>query len=139
MNHSIHVASPNSRQGVKSQQGVILLESLIAILIFSGGILALMGLQAAMVKNTSDAKYRADASFIAQQRLGAMWADPGNLADYVEAGTDISALLPNGTRTVVLLPVGAPAGGQVRVTVTWQQPGHPEIHNFTANARITGG
>src|SRR5665647_338907 len=69
------------------QQGVVLLEALVAILIFSMGVLALVGLQAAMVKNTSDSKYRSEASFIAQQRIGMMWADSGNLADYVETNT----------------------------------------------------
>jgi type IV pilus assembly protein PilV len=117
-----------------SQKGVVLLEAMIAILLFSIGILAVVGLQAAMIKNTSDAKYRAEASFIAQQKLGEMWADPSNLVNYVEANTDISALLPNGARTVNLL-----AAGQVQVVIQWQQPGQTEIHNFTANARITGG
>jgi len=65
-NHCVTV-KPQAR---KFQEGVVLLESLIAILIFSMGILALVGLQGAMVKNTSDAKYRAEATFIAQQRLG---------------------------------------------------------------------
>jgi type IV pilus assembly protein PilV len=114
------------------QQGVVILESLIAILIFSMGILALVGLQAAMVKNASESKYRAEASFIAQQRLGTMWADTGNLADYLEADTDISGVLPGGTRTVVM-----PVAGEVSVTVTWQQPGEAQ-HNFTTNARIVG-
>ena len=52
-----------------NQQGVVLIEALIAILIFSMGIMALLGLQAAMIKNTSDNKYRADASFIANNVL----------------------------------------------------------------------
>lgn len=129
MKGNIHISSS------ASQQGVVLLESLIAVLIFSMGILALVGLQAAMIKSTSDAKYRAEASFIAQQRLGAMWADSGNLANYVEASTPIAELLPNGTRTVTL----PAAGGEVSVTVTWQQPGQADVHNFTTNARITGG
>ncbi len=123
--------SPPSRV---AQQGVVLLESMIAILIFSLGILALVGLQASMVKNTSDAKYRTDAAFIAQQRLGVMWADPDNLANYLEANTDISTLLPNGKRTVTL----PAAGGEVMVLVTWQLPGQ-DAHNFTTYARITGG
>jgi type IV pilus assembly protein PilV len=123
-----------SPQGQKGQQGVVLLESLIAILIFSMGILALAGLQAAMIANTTDARYRAEANYIAQQRLGIMWADPTNLIAHVEAGTNISALLPNGTRTVTL-----PGPGQVRVVVTWQLPGKPEAHNVTVNASIAGG
>lgn len=115
-----------------AQQGAVLVEAMIAILIFSMGILALVGLQAAMVKNTADSKYRADASYIAQQRIGTIWSDPDNLASYVEANTDISALLPNGTRTT------AQSGVQVTVTVTWQQPGEAQ-HNFTTTASIVGG
>ena len=121
---------------VKStQKGVVLLEAMIAILIFSMGVLAIVGLQAAMVKNTADSKYRADACFIAQQRIGMMWSDPNNLASYLEADTDISSLLPGGTRTVT-----QPVAGQFTVTVRWQQPGAGEsLHTFTTTARITGG
>ena len=113
------------------QKGVVLLEAMIAILIFSVGVLALVGLQAAMVKNTSDSKYRADASYIAQQRIGTIWSDSANATTYVEANTDISALLPSGRRTVTQ------AGNQFTVTVTWQSPGEAQ-HNFTTIANIAG-
>src|SRR4051812_50179651 len=83
----------------KSQQGVILIEVLVAILIFSVGVLAIVGLQANMIQNTADAKYRSEASYIAQVRIGQMWADPANLSTYLEANTDISAVLPGGTST----------------------------------------
>lgn len=116
-----------------AQQGVVLIEAMISILIFSMGVLAIVGLQAAMIKNTADSKYRADASYIAQQRIGLMWSDPGNLASYLETDTDISTLLPGGTRTVT-----QPAANQFTVTITWQQPGE-EQHNFTTSASITGG
>jgi type IV pilus assembly protein PilV len=121
------------RKGRSAQHGVVLLEALIAILIFSMGVLALVGLQAAMIKNTSDSKYRSEASFIAQQRIGMMWSDPDNVLTYLENNTDISTLLPSGTRTV-----SQPAAGQFIVTVTWQQPGQPQ-HNFTTTATIAGG
>jgi type IV pilus assembly protein PilV len=118
-----------------TQQGVVLLEVMIAILIFSIGVLAIVGLQATMIKNTADAKYRSDASYIAQQRIGQMWADPSNLASYVETNTDISSLLPSGTRSVTQT-----AAGQFTVTVTWQQPGPvATTHNFTTTVSITGG
>lgn len=112
------------------QQGVVLLESLIAILIFSMGVLALVGLQAAMVSNTTASKYRADASYIAQQKLGMLWADPANI---VATTTDVPEL-PNGSCAITL-----PAAGQVLIVVTWQQPGETEIHNVTTSARIMGG
>ena len=125
------------RRGV--QQGSMLLEAMIAILIFSMGVLAIVGLQAAMVRNTAEAKYRADASYIAQQRIGLMWSDPANAANYLEGApapapaADISALLPRGTRTTTQ------AGTQFTVTVTWQAPGEAAPHNFTTTASINGG
>ncbi|TCV88954.1 type IV pilus modification protein PilV [Sulfurirhabdus autotrophica] len=117
-----------------SQQGVVLLEALIAMLIFSMGILAVVGMQAAMIKNTTDSKFRSEASFIAQKRLGDMWANPTNLGGFVETNTDISNLLPSGTRTVVLN-----SATQVTVTVTWAQPGQSGTHNYQTTARIAGG
>jgi type IV pilus assembly protein PilV len=117
------------------QKGAVLLEALIAVVIFSFGLLALAGLQAVMIKNTDDAKYRAEASFIAQQKLGEIWSNAqnlGSLADYV-VNEDLSNILPNGTRTV---NVGADR--VVTVTVGWQMPGSTETHNYTTNARIEG-
>ena len=69
---------PTTSPTSAKQQGSVLLEGLIAILIFSMGILALVGLQAAAIKNSSDAKYRADASYLANQIIGQMWADRAN-------------------------------------------------------------
>jgi len=107
-----------------------LLEALIAIVIFSMGILALVGLQASMLSNTSNAKYRADASYVAQQRVGQMWADSDNAINYLENQTAVSGL-PNGKRTVT-----QPNLNQFVVTVTWQAPGDSEQHNVVMNASI---
>jgi type IV pilus assembly protein PilV len=115
----------------KAQQGLMLLEALIAIVIFSMGILALVGLQASMLSNTSNAKYRADASYVAQQRIGQIWADSDNAINYLENQTAIPTLLPNGKRTVT-----QPDLNQFQVTVTWQAPGETEAHNVVMNASI---
>jgi type IV pilus assembly protein PilV len=125
-----------------AQQGAVLIEVMVAILIFSIGILAIVGLQASMIKNTADAKYRSEASYIAQARLGQLWASGLNDATVptltvfaLENNTDISSLLPGGTRTVT-----QPVAGQFTVTVTWLQPGpNQTTHNYTTTARITGG
>lgn len=70
-----------------AQQGSVLLEALIAILIFSIGILGIIGLQATMINNTLDARYRTDAAFLANQILAQMWADPVNTT----AGLDVNS------------------------------------------------
>lgn len=123
----------NSRPHASMQKGMVLLEALIAILIFSIGVLAIVGLQATMITNTSDTKARVDAANIAEQRLGQMWSDPDNILTYLEQNTDISGLLPNGKRTTT-----QPVTGQFTVTVTWQQPGDKGPHNFTTTTRILG-
>lgn len=111
---------------------MVLLESLIAVLIFSMGILALVGLQGAMIKNTSEAKYRAEASFIAQQKLGDIWVGGSDLADHAVDDEDVSNYLPSGKRTVFISPDRV-----VTITVTWQLPGHDE-HSYSTSARVEG-
>ena len=120
---------------LSAQQGVALVEAMVAILIFSIGVLAIVGLQTSMLKNTSDSKFRADASFIAQQRISSIWTDPANMVNYAENATIIAPLLPSGTRTTAVIP--SPTGVQVTVTVTWQPPGEAQ-HTYITIASIAG-
>ncbi len=115
----------------------MLIEALIAVLIFSIGILALVGIQAVMISNTSDSRYRAEANFIAQKRIAELWADPANIVNFVDSGTDVSDVLPGGARTTVQI-----SPGEFMVTVSWQPPGDvddPVVHQHVAVARIAGG
>ncbi len=57
-----------------TQSGSALLEALIAVLIFSFGVLGLVGLQAAMIAGAADAKYRTEAGFFVNRLLGEMAA-----------------------------------------------------------------
>jgi type IV pilus assembly protein PilV len=120
----------------KSQSGVILLEGLVAILIFTVGIIGLMGLQAAMVKHTTDARYRIEASNIAQRRLSDIWttatANRGNLS---ETNTDISVAsgLPGGKRDTIRGPADNGCNNDPTcyvVRVKWTLPGETIEHNY---------
>lgn len=116
------------------QQGAVLLESLIAVLIFSLGVLALAGLQSAMIKNTDDAKYRAEAAFVAQQVLGRIWTNAdgaANLAGHV--GVSPVTHLPSGS-----VSVAVDANSLVTVTVNWTLPGDDDAHRYTTMARVEG-
>lgn len=112
-----------------SQQGATLIEALVAVLIFSIGILATVGLQAMAVSSTTDAKYRADASFLANQILGRIWGDPTNLTSFAETDTTV-AELPSGKRTVVI------SGNRIDVMLTWQLPGNSNPHNFSVSTFV---
>jgi type IV pilus assembly protein PilV len=68
----------------KSQSGVLLIEAMVAILIFTIGVIALMGVQAAAVRSNSDSKIRMDAEFFADQLLSEMTVDGRNAAGNVD-------------------------------------------------------
>lgn len=116
----------------RRESGFLLIEALIAILIFALAILALVALQAVVVKETAEAKYRMEAALHTDRLLGQMWVSnkvalPGDFAS------------PGGPRFVAwrneLVASGLPgvatnqptvvfgANNQVTVSVFWQQPG----------------
>lgn len=58
----------------KYQSGIMLLEALIAILIFSLGVLGVVGLQASSFAASRDAQYRTDAGLLANDLIGQMYS-----------------------------------------------------------------
>lgn len=116
------------RKAARSQQGIVLVEVLVAVLIFSIGILAVIGMQAFSISAVTEAKYRADASFLANQAIGRLWGNPTQLASQAESDVTV-AELPNGKRTVQI------NGQQAVVTITWQLPSG-DAHQFVAAAHI---
>jgi type IV pilus assembly protein PilV len=127
-----------------AQRGILLLESLIAILLISFGILGLVALWANSVKNASEAKYRSDAAFLANELIAQMWLARPVPVGYTPPATwtaRVAATLPGGIAPAVDViddPV-VPGAGQVQATVTvnWQLPGH-DPHSFVSVARING-
>ena len=131
------------------QRGATLLEALIAILMFSIGILALVGMQALAIKHMSDAKYRSDASFFANEIIGQMWVNRASLGTYAYAGagappaainswvTSIQNALP-GVTAAANRPIITVAGTTVTVTVRWQLPGGSDVHRHITMAYING-
>lgn len=59
------------------QSGVVLLEALIGILIFSLGILALVAMSTSAIRVQGDAQYRAEAMNLAEQISSAIWSGVG--------------------------------------------------------------
>lgn len=145
------------------QQGVALLEALFAVLLFSIGVLALVGLQATSIKNSADAKYRSDAAQLAKQIVGQMWVDRSNIDNYAHHTTgttcsfggpasanvgtwvspvpawvtQVSSLLPGaGTYQTQILVNTMGASKQVQVTVCWKSPQETVTHNYVTTAQI---
>jgi type IV pilus assembly protein PilV len=134
------------------------------ILLFSIGILALVGLQANAAKQSVEGKYRSDASMLATQLIGQIWATDRNFAtlnttysstlinDGVCSGcaTDFASwydlvkttlpgttdLPPNVTYTLVP-PSGAATLATTRISITiyWRSPDNI-THNYVALTQI---
>jgi type IV pilus assembly protein PilV len=62
-------------RGPARQRGGLLLEALVGILIFTLGVLGLLALQARAVTYTSDAGYRGEAAYLANDFVSRMWSD----------------------------------------------------------------
>jgi len=119
-----------------------LLEGLIGILLFSVGILAVVALQGSATKAVTQAKFRSDASLLADQLIGQIWSNRSNATAYAFCGgggapavlnnwmTEVNTRLPNSNvypPCVAVVPTvyaGPPAytANQVTVTLSWQLP-----------------
>lgn len=121
-----------------SQRGVMLIEALVAILLFSVGVIAVMGMQAVSIEQVSQAKYRTDASYLANQITGKMWIDQSNISSYATptyAGRTawnsvVAATLPQGTGTIAV------NGTAVTVTINWQTPNDSTVRKFVSIVNI---
>lgn len=144
-----------------AQSGVSLLESMLAILIFSVGILALVALQSTSVKATTESKFRGDAGFLASRLIAQMWTDVTNLTQYRhnDGGADcafggaasgygpmtawlgdLQAALPGATAaTVQVVVVQNPLGAdhnRVAINICWQPPGADAPRKYSTVTQI---
>ena len=142
----------------KKQSGVMLLEALIGILIFSLGVLALVGLQAVSIKLSGDAKYRANAALVANKLFSEMRMSRLNIADlrtqYQTDGAaynlwvtnDVQRVLAgladldpaNGRRpTVVVEDTAGVNQGQATVTIFWRSSQNEStFHQYTTTTQV---
>jgi type IV pilus assembly protein PilV len=141
---------------LRQQQGFTLIEVLVSVLVFSLGVLAMVGLQGSAIRLSTDAQLRADATFLADQLLGRMLiADPTTAAtfDHNPSGTVCSPTAAASTNATVvewlaevneILPNAPPenqqididtATGQVTVTLCWEN-GSDGAHRLVVQNQV---
>ena len=134
------------KMGTKREvAGSALIDAMIAIVVFSIGILGVVRLQSAAIGFSTDAKYRADAALLADALIGEMWsADPSTLAAqftgssgaggarYAAWNTRVTQI-PGGAGKVAFL-----TDGSVEVSVEWKAPGDQSgsVHRYVASTSI---
>ncbi len=144
----------NCRLRSSRVRGFALMECLFAILIFAVGILALVSLQATSINESATAKYRTDASLLANQLIGEMWvanrttaaltaafASPGGTA-FATWKTKVDTTLPGAATyppTVVIDTIAGINGSRVTITVRWKSPAEKAAeaaHQYTVITQI---
>jgi len=140
----------STRRVLGRQRGSYLLEALIAILIFSFGILGLIGLLGSSIRITNDARYRSEAANLASAMIAEMWTMSAAQMDtqFGSGGTKLTewqakaaSLLPSATGANVpevdlAQPGLSPQSRTVVVTVYWQMPGETTRHQHLMTAQI---
>lgn len=114
-----------SSRSQASQSGVALLEVLISLLIFSFGVLGLIGLQVRAISFSMDAEDRNRAALLANEIATAMWLSNSVVVN-TGSGTvwdtrlkDPASGLPNGSATVTTL---SNPPNSADITIEWTPP-----------------
>jgi type IV pilus assembly protein PilV len=124
------------RQTLAKQQGVLLIEVLISILIFSFAILGLVGMQAKALGFSGNAEDRNRAALLASDMVGVMWANQTVNATALSAQvaawrTRVQAALPPYNSTVTATVGEADTNGVVAITISWTPADSSTAHTYT--------
>lgn len=121
-------------------RGAVMMEALIAALIFAVGVLGVVMLQASMTQAQTVGKFRGDAVYLADELVGLLWSDsPGNLVKYTTAtcsthrrcqdwSEKVGSVLPGGTPAVAVNG----ATGVVTVSISWSTRNGTQKYDTTA-------
>ncbi|WP_338848088.1 hypothetical protein V8J88_04605 [Massilia sp. W12] len=147
------------------QRGSMLLEAVFGIVIFSLGILALVGLNAASAKQAAASKYRTDAALLANDYIGQMWASQRG-QDYMSSNFSgglplreneppvitnpfysswyarVVANLPGASAKPPVVTIANSFSGVSVATLTiyWKHPGEASsapYHQYTVSAQVS--
>jgi type IV pilus assembly protein PilV len=136
------------RSARTGERGFSLIEGLVAILIFSFGILALVSMQATSIQQSSGAKYRSEASLLANQLIGQMWVTDRTAAtlqtNFNTGGASYATWLATVQATLPTAAASAPtvsvsAAGVATIDLFWKAPNEEPsapAHRYTTVAQI---
>lgn len=108
----------------KNVSGVVLLEVLISILLFSFGVLGLVGLQVVATQSSINSQDRAIASILANDMVSQMWIRKNGSIAAPAVAADIAIWKLKVQNSVLSNAIGdvTQAGDIATITITWKAP-----------------
>jgi type IV pilus assembly protein PilV len=135
-----HTLLPTARTARRTgSRGVSMIEVLVVIVLFSFGLIGMVGLQARAVQFSVSAEDSSRAALLANEIVSEMWGSnsvtlgSGAIAAWNARVADATNRgLPNGAGTVSV------AGNVATVTVTWRAPHEPvgTTHSYVTQVQI---
>lgn len=137
------------RASLHHHQGSALLEGLLAIMIFSVGLLSILMLFSTALVEVGNARYRSEASLLAAGLIAEMWTGDRSAAslqaryadtsaeDYQRWQQQVVARLPGITAKANQPAVTVDNNRSVTIRLAWQSPGETQSHSLLATALIT--
>ena len=134
---------------IHHQRGSSLLEGLLAILLFSIGLLSLLMLLSATLIESSNARYRIEASLLISDLVSHMWIGDHSLTglktrfadttskDYQSWFTSVSNRLPGVSAKLNAPQITIDDARNVTVNIRWQVPGDSTSHQMIVQTLIT--
>lgn len=100
------------------QRGVTLLEALIGILIFSVGVLSIIGIQALAIGHAGESRFRSEAAGLASDIVSQMWASVDRTSEASTTAT-VCAFALHASPCLGISP--PTAAGIVKALENWQE------------------
>lgn len=134
----------------RNQQGIMLLEAMLAVILLGIGLIGAILIQARAFGALSDATMRAEATMASESLVALMTNDLPNASQYaLVAGDTESARLapwaaetrraiPGATLAVAVLPTAASTHNQVNITITWRRKADAPINTHQLTAHLAG-
>jgi len=154
--HPVHRHAAHRPRATRT--GFVMLEALVALLIFAIGILALVSTQSITVKDASSARYRSVAAALAGDLVSHMWMSDRTAATLQASfGSDAAGNgykawltrveasgLPGVSDNPPQVTFSTVSGGGTSATssslaeikVSWQVPGDKSVHTYTTLAQL---
>lgn len=132
-----------------TQRGSTLIEGLLAVVVFSIGLMGLLRLLAASLIDGANAHYRSEASLLASDLVARMWTGDRSLTglqqrfgnannpEYRHWLQRVQTTLPGTAGTAQLPQVSIGAQRDVTISLAWQVPGEAVPHRLVIHTRIT--
>lgn len=136
-----------------SQAGAALIESLVSLVLLAFGVLGVLRMSATIVEANVQSRERIEATFLAEQLVGMVLADPANAPCYaVNASltcgnttaaanattwaSQVANTLPGVTSTINLPRGSYTADGTFSITVSWRKSSESRAHSYTATTNV---